>query len=90
VHQYAKDVVAGKITAGKRVRQACLRHLRDMERQGTEEFPYVFDDTFAERFFNFAALCRHVQHPLHPTSPAMWTNTKSLCARCLFGQVHRP
>ena len=30
--QYAKDVVAGKIIAGKMVVQACKRHLKDLKR----------------------------------------------------------
>lgn len=30
--QYAKDVVEGKIVAGKMVRQACKRHLKDLKR----------------------------------------------------------
>jgi phage terminase large subunit-like protein len=45
-------VTAGRTLAGRAVRLACARHLRDLTRQGTSEFPYLFDtakaaDTFA-------------------------------------------
>lgn len=43
VTQYARDVAAGTLVAGRAVRLACARHLRDLERQATPEFPYVFD-----------------------------------------------
>lgn len=32
VTQYARDVVDGKVVAGRLVRLACERHLRDLER----------------------------------------------------------
>ncbi|MBN2909147.1 terminase large subunit [Polycladomyces sp. WAk] len=54
---YAKDVIAGRIIVSRKVRQACERHLRDLQRQGTDDFPYVFDEekalrpiTFIQRF----------------------------------------
>src|SRR5690606_17509468 len=42
--QYARDAVAGRIVVSKKVRQACERHLRDLEQQGTDDFPWVFDE----------------------------------------------
>lgn len=42
--KYAKDVVAGKIITSKKVRQACERHLNDLKRQGTDDFPFIFDE----------------------------------------------
>lgn len=50
---YAKQVVAGKIKASKKVIQACQRHLNDLKRQGTNEFPYVFDEEKAHRPIKF-------------------------------------
>ncbi|XOT28938.1 terminase large subunit [Bacillus subtilis subsp. subtilis] len=40
---YAEKVVAGEIKASAKNVMACERHLRDLERAGTDEFPYVFD-----------------------------------------------
>lgn len=40
---YAQRVVDGKILAGDFVRMACERHLRDLQRQNSEGFPYYFN-----------------------------------------------
>lgn len=54
VTSYAYDVCMGKIPAGQTQRQACNRHLRDLERQNTEEFPYVWDVEKAHDIIEFA------------------------------------
>lgn len=51
--QYAIDAVEGKITTSKKVRQACERHLNDLKRQGTEDFPYIFDEEKGFRPIDF-------------------------------------
>lgn len=51
--RYARAVVDGEIVAGEMVRLACARHSRDLERQGTADFPYWFDETRAEDAFDF-------------------------------------
>lgn len=51
--RYAKAVVGGAIVAGEMVRLACARHLRDLERQGSDEFPYWFDEERASLAFDF-------------------------------------
>jgi len=43
VTAYARDIVAGVVPAGRLVRLACQRHLRDLDRQNTPAFPYIFD-----------------------------------------------
>lgn len=41
-------------------RKACERHLKDLQRQGTDDFPYVFDESRANRIFQwFETCCRH-------------------------------
>lgn len=52
--QYAADVLAGKIVAGRLVRLACQRHLDDIERSKTDDFKYYFDEAAAERIIEFA------------------------------------
>jgi phage terminase large subunit-like protein len=54
VTAYAQEVVSGRIIAGQTQRQACERHLNDLKRQGTEEFPYVFDPDRAHELIDFA------------------------------------
>jgi phage terminase large subunit-like protein len=55
--QYCRDIVSGKIKACKLVRLACQRHLDDLVKARSEEFPYRFDKhrcgkvcAFIERF----------------------------------------
>lgn len=55
--QYAEDVVNGKIIACRKVILACERHLRDIERQKSDDYPWVLDEelgyrpiAFMERF----------------------------------------
>jgi len=59
VDRYAQSVVRGDLPGGKYHRLACARHLKDRAREGTTEFPYVFDLPRAERFFRFAGRVRH-------------------------------
>jgi phage terminase large subunit-like protein len=59
IDQYATDVVAGRIPAGKYHRLACVRHLKDRTRAQTQAFPYRFDEARATRFFKFAAQLKH-------------------------------
>lgn len=51
--QYAEDVVEGKLVACKKVRQACERHFRDLKHQGTDEFPFIFDEEKGHRPIRF-------------------------------------
>lgn len=59
IDAYAQSVVSWVVPAGKYHRLACVRHQKDMARQGTVEFPYRFDLGKAERFFKFAELLKH-------------------------------
>jgi phage terminase large subunit-like protein len=59
--QYARDVVEERIVACKWVRKACARHLADLERAKTEEFPYTFDAELAYRHCSFKEKLPHVK-----------------------------
>ena len=53
--QYAVEVLAGKIAAGKTVKQACERHINDIKRSKDDPtFKYYFDVEQAEDIINFA------------------------------------
>lgn len=54
VTSYAFDVCMGKIPAGLTQRQACNRHLKDLERQNTDDFPYYWDVEAAHELIDFA------------------------------------
>jgi phage terminase large subunit-like protein len=69
VTQYANDVLNGKIVAGKLVKLACKRHVNDLKRQGTKNFPYVFDESKAQRIFKYFGYLKHVEGELAAVYP---------------------
>lgn len=54
VTEYAQRVVAGEVIAGSLHIAACRRHLNDLSRQGTEEFPYYWDVDASQRIIEYA------------------------------------
>jgi phage terminase large subunit-like protein len=58
---YAERVVGGQEAAGKFERLACRRFLGDLGRQGTEAFPYIFDDAAGKRACRFIELLPHIK-----------------------------
>lgn len=61
--RYALDVVNGRVSVCRYVRQAIERQRRDLTRQGDRDFPFVFDVTAAERVCDFLELLPHVKGP---------------------------
>lgn len=62
--RYAVEIVSGLRPSCKKEWQACERHLKDLQKQGTAEFPFVFDESRADRIFAwFERCCRHVRGP---------------------------
>lgn len=57
--EYSKQVINGDIVACQKHKWACQRFLNDLERAGTEEFPYIFDEKKAERFLDWMRLFKH-------------------------------
>ena len=54
VTEYAYKVVSGQITAGDLHILACKRHLDDLKKQKTEEFPYYYDPNKALEIIDYA------------------------------------
>lgn len=54
VTEYAKRVVNGEVKAGELHILACKRHLNDLKRQNTEEFPYYWSKEQANRIIDYA------------------------------------
>lgn len=86
--QYALDVVEGRRVAGKPEWQACQRHLDDLQRQGTEDFPWVFDVRKAERIYTWFSYCAHVEGPL-AGQPIELLPFQRFDLGCIFGWVHK-
>lgn len=51
---YARKVVNGEVISGELHRLACKRHLNDLTRQNTEEFPYYYDPVKAMEIIDYA------------------------------------
>lgn len=60
-HQYAQDIISGKIPAAKYVRLACQRHLDDLEWQDDDGFKFRFDAKAAARACGFIELMPHTK-----------------------------
>lgn len=61
VKSFIHGVSSGEMIACKEVKQAVNRHLRDLERQRTDDFPYYFDDSEAERAIKIVSIMRHTK-----------------------------
>lgn len=59
IDTYAYRIRDKQLPAGRYHRLACLRHLKDLERQRSAEFPYRFVMEKAQEFFDFSALLKH-------------------------------
>lgn len=88
--QYALDVVNGEIHPTCLLeRLSCQRHLDDLKKQGTDKFPYVFDETRADRIFEwFSRCCRHVRGPFSGKTIFL-EPFQHFDLGCLFGWVHK-
>ncbi len=60
-NRWARNVVKGKVPAGKYVILACQRHLDDLEKSKTKDFPYRFDRQKAEKKLKFIQLLPHTK-----------------------------
>ena len=54
VTEYAHRVVSGKVVAGELHILACKRHLNDLKRQKSEDFPYYYDSNKALEIIEYA------------------------------------
>lgn len=85
---YAKQVVSGRLhdMCCPYEIKACQRHLDDLARQGTEEFPYVFDCTRADRIIRFMELLVQVRGP-HAGQRIQLQPWQKFDLGCLYGWV---
>ena len=54
VTAYAEQVCSGQAVAGKFHRLACERHLNDLKRQKTDDFPYYWNPESAQEILDYA------------------------------------
>ena len=59
--QYARDIVSGKIPAGKSIKRQCQRFLEELKVQRRKEFPHRFDNEKASRVCRFIEKLPHTK-----------------------------
>ena len=57
--RYIDNILSGRIVSGEFIRFAIDRHVADLQRQMTDDFPYYFNEKEGERWIKFAHLCHH-------------------------------
>lgn len=90
VSVYAKQVVQGRLhdQCGPYEIAACQRHLNDLKRQGTDDFPYVFDTTRADRIIRWFGQCIQVRG-VEQRSPIELQPWQIFDLGCTYGWVHK-
>ena len=58
--KYAFKVLDEEIETGYLIKLACFRHLRDLQRQNTKEFPYRYSVKQTKKLLLFASMCPNV------------------------------
>lgn len=86
--EYSHNCIKDTTHVCKKHRWACERFLRDVQRAGTEEFPYVFDEEKAQRFFNWAYLHRHTKGVL-AGEPIDFAPIQRFIFGNVYGWVHQ-
>jgi phage terminase large subunit-like protein len=56
---YSNNIINGKIVACRKHKYACMRFLRDLELEGTAEFPFVFIEEEGQAFLDWMRLFKH-------------------------------
>ena len=87
---YAKQVVSGRLhdQCCPYEIKACQRHLNDLKRQGTDEFPYVFDTTRADRIIRWFGVCYQVRG-VEQRKPIQLQPWQVFDLGCTYGWVHK-
>lgn len=69
--QYAVSVLEGKIESGYLIKLAAFRHLRDLQRQGDNDFPFKYSVKQANNILKFAKIAPNVDTG-EPTKLMPW------------------
>ena len=86
--QYSKDCIADTRHVCQKHRWACERFLKDLKKSGAKDFPYIFDEEKALRFFEWAALHRHTKGVL-AGEPIEFTPIQRFIFGNVYGWVHQ-
>lgn len=82
---HASRVVSGKEKAGELHILACKRHLDDLKRQKTEDFPYYWDPNKAEEVLNYAETLTIAEGD--KPKPVRLIDSQAFDLGCTFGWI---
>ncbi len=86
--RYARGCISGRTPSGKKHRWACRRLLRDFERIGEADFPYIWDEGEAQKIADWFALLRHSKGVL-AGQPIILTSWQKFILCQLYGWRHK-
>lgn len=88
VTQYATDVVYGDLNkaCNKYEILSCKRHLEDMEKSKSPDYPYIFDETRADRIYRHFGNLRRLDEPDKRIELEDW---QMFDDGCIFGWVRK-
>lgn len=86
--QYANDCITGDIPSGQKHIWACERFLRDLDRVGMTDFPYIWDEQAANRIVSWFTMLKHSKGTLAGT-PIVLTAWQKFRECQIYGWVHR-
>lgn len=69
---YAFKVLDGDIMAGYKIQLACFRHLRDLQRQGQDDFPFVYSISALNKFLKFTSIVPNIDNLDEPLKLMDW------------------
>lgn len=80
-------MIGGAIPACQHVRYACERYFRDLERAGTDEFPYIYDVQRGGKVCRFIEFLPHIKGP-KASEPLILAPWQVFCTMQVFGWLH--
>lgn len=86
--QYSRDCMEGRVPSGKKHLQACCRFLRDLNRIGNNDFPYVWEEERAVTIVKWFSYLRHSKGEL-AGQPIILTTWQKFFLCQIYGWRHK-
>ncbi|MBQ0079683.1 MAG: terminase large subunit [Eubacterium sp.] len=88
VIKYCENCISGKIPSGQKHIWACERFIKDLDRIGTPDFPYIWDEEEAKKIVEWFKLLKHSKGVLAGT-PKILTDWEMFRECQIYGWRHR-
>lgn len=86
--QYVSDIETGNVISNVHIKNAIKRFRRDLDRQGTKDFPYIWKPELGERFIQFAELLKQTNDKW-AGQPLKLMNWQCFCLMNVYSWVHK-